>query len=80
MLEWTRQGVSGDEGGIVILDQTVWWVRKFLKLPRKQTKKYNKPNHLASKHAIYKGDENKLIFSGFRDICDIHIIYFGYLM
>jgi hypothetical protein len=54
MLEWTRQGVSGDEGKIVILDQTVWWVRKFLKLPRKQTKKYNKPNHLASKHAIYK--------------------------
>ena len=54
MLEWTRQGVSGEEGGLFILDQTVWWVRKFLKLPRKQTKKYNKQKHLASKHAIYK--------------------------
>ena len=53
MLEWTRQGVSGEEGGVLIVDQTVWWVPewtqrcvgKFLKLPRKQTKiKYNKQN------------------------------------
>jgi hypothetical protein len=26
MLEWTRQGVSGEEGGVLIVDQTVWWV------------------------------------------------------
>ena len=53
MLEWTRQGVSGEEGGVLIVDQTVWWVPewtwrwvgKFLKLPRKQTKNIiNKTN------------------------------------
>ena len=49
MLEWTSKGVSGEEGGVSIVDQTVWWVPewtwrwvgKFQKLPRKQTKKQN---------------------------------------
>ena len=46
MLEWTRKGVSSEEDGVSIVDQTVWWVpewtwrwaRNFLKLSRKQTK------------------------------------------
>ena len=25
MLEWTREGVCCDEGGVLVVDQTVWW-------------------------------------------------------
>jgi len=50
MLEWTRQDVCGEEVGVLIVDQTVWWAPEWIwrwevsETAKKANKKYNKQN------------------------------------